>query len=234
MTLSCAVCGLAVTRYRTQLPKAGTDAYCSRACAWAGRRGRHPRKPARACVRCGASFRPLFALQRYCSYACRGRAQQQRDPAVYFWPRVEKTETCWLWRGPLARNGYGRVAFEGAREYAHRVSYILAHGAIADGAHVLHGCDGAYPIGSTAYRACVHPAHLRLGDQRANTRDAVERGRHAHGERQGHARLTDRQVAAIRGVYQAGGITQKQLALVYGVSAGTIQHVVSGASWRRV
>ena len=40
-----------------------------------------------------------------------------------FWALVEKTETCWLWRGRTQKNGYGR--FKNGREQvtAHRYAY---------------------------------------------------------------------------------------------------------------
>lgn len=232
VTLTCAGCGAAVTRYRSRVPLAVGEVCCSRTCVRAVKRQR--READRACVWCGTSFRPAFPAQRFCGYACRGRAQQERDPAIYFWPRVETTDGCWLWRGPLAKNGYGRVAFEGRREYTHRVSYRLAHGEIPPGLHVLHTCDVGYAPGDTAYRACVNPAHLHLGDQVTNNAERDARGRVAHGERHYAAILTARKAAAIRALYAQGGITQQKIAAVYGVSQQAIQRVVNGRDWRRV
>jgi hypothetical protein len=77
---------------------------------------------------------------------------------------------CWLWIGNLNNNGYGKIE----EKYAHRVSYEIEHGPIPDGKFVLHSCD---------VTCCVNPNHLRLGSQKDNMQDAVERGRTARGSK---------------------------------------------------
>lgn len=72
--------------------------------------------------------------------------------AEHFWARVEKTPTCWLWRGHTIR-GYGRLMWDGARMAAHRVSYELHIGAIPDGLVIDHLCRN---------HGCVNPAHLEV------------------------------------------------------------------------
>ena len=73
-----------------------------------------------------------------------------------FWPKVDRTspDECWNWTGKLNEDGYGTIrrgpASEGA-EYAHRISYALAFGAIPDGFDVDHACRN---------HACVNPTHL--------------------------------------------------------------------------
>ena len=87
-----------------------------------------------------------------------------------FWPRVQKTESCWLWTGAIQSAGYGRFVDDGKRHVlAHRFSYELHCGPIEDGMFVLHSCD---------VRRCVNPAHLRQGDASDNMADIMKRGRH--------------------------------------------------------
>jgi len=85
-----------------------------------------------------------------------------------FWEKVDKSGDCWTWKGGTFRFGYGSFRVGDRRIPAHRVSWELAFGKIADGMCVLHTCDNP---------GCVNPAHLRLGTQQDNVRDAREKGR---------------------------------------------------------
>ncbi len=69
-----------------------------------------------------------------------------------FWSKVERTESCWLWKGRLAKNGYARYHFgDGRTVMAHRVAYDLVRGPIPEGMTLDHLCR---------VRHCVNPAHL--------------------------------------------------------------------------
>jgi len=86
-----------------------------------------------------------------------------------FWRKVEKTETCWLWIGPVFsrpdRAAYGSF-FDGQRNrLAHRVSWELLHGPVPTGMVVRHSCSR---------RLCVNPEHLSVGTHEDNTADRVE------------------------------------------------------------
>jgi len=64
--------------------------------------------------------------------------------------------------------GYGAFGFDGKVQKAHRVAYMLTHGPIPDGGHILHSCDNP---------SCVNPDHLRVGTHTENMRDKLARGR---------------------------------------------------------
>jgi hypothetical protein len=89
------------------------------------------------------------------------------SPPLYagFWDRVEKTDNCWLWRGPRKPGGYGSVRGTNAQ----RIAWQLAVGPIPDGLWVLHRCDNP---------PCVNPAHLFLGTVVDNNRDMKAKGRY--------------------------------------------------------
>lgn len=85
-----------------------------------------------------------------------------------FWLRVRKGEGCWEWSGWRAGSGYGQIKVNKRIESAHRLSWILHHGAIPKGLIVCHHCDNP---------PCVRPDHLFLGTYSDNVRDAMHKGR---------------------------------------------------------
>lgn len=87
-----------------------------------------------------------------------GRKLINPDPVIRFWQRVDKTGTCWNWTGPRSR-GYGDFNHQTVRYRAHRYSYELLHGPIADDKDVDHICHNT---------ACVNPDHLRLVTAKQN------------------------------------------------------------------
>ena len=89
---------------------------------------------------------------------------------VWFWNQTEcKLSGCREWmRCRTSGFCYGKLSYGGVVTHAHRVAWILSRGPIPDGLWVLHRCDNP---------PCVEPAHLFLGTQTTNMRDAVNKGR---------------------------------------------------------
>lgn len=94
-----------------------------------------------------------------------------------FWSKVsvKGPKDCWIWNGGANPEGYGRFKVGGKLVLPHRFAYELKHGPLMPngsyhGTVVRHRCDNP---------RCVNPAHLSIGDQRANVLDMVERGRAA-------------------------------------------------------
>ena len=123
---------------------------------------------------------------------------------------------CWLWQGHRDRHGYG---VRGGR-LAHRVAWELARGPIPAGLSVCHHCDEP---------ACVNPEHLFVATHAENMADRGRKGRAARGERNGRAKLTAEQAAAIRA---RAGESHRSLAREFGVDRTTVRDIVRGVIWR--
>lgn len=72
---------------------------------------------------------------------------------------MEKTDTCWIWKGRIQSGGYGIVRFEGRDQYAHRVVFEIESGKIPEGLQIDHLCRN---------RRCVNPSHLEPVTQKEN------------------------------------------------------------------
>lgn len=74
--------------------------------------------------------------------------------------RTEVTATgCWLWKGALDRNGYGKVNLYKVTYQVHRLAYRMLVGPDLDGLTLDHLCRT---------RACWRPDHLEPVPQRIN------------------------------------------------------------------
>ena len=159
------------------------------------------------------------------------RGPAPRCVAERFWERVAISDTCWIWQGSLDYHGYGHMtigsAVDGSRRCvkAHRLSWELHNGSIAENLEVCHSCDTP---------ACVRPNHLFLGTHLENFQDATRKGRVAHGERSGSAKLTAAEVLTIRAEWASGGVEQSDLAARFSVDQGLISKIVNRRIWTRI
>jgi hypothetical protein len=93
-------------------------------------------------------------------------AQDERER---FWSRVDKTDGCWVWTGPLHRGGYAKFqARDGRKVFVHRFSYETLVGPIPEGLFIDHLCEN---------RLCVKPDHLEPVTHRENNLRSIRRGR---------------------------------------------------------
>jgi hypothetical protein len=174
-----------------------------------------------------------------------------------FWSRVDKTGECWI-HSATPSSVYPIVHFNGHGHYASRISWVIAHGQIADGLEVCHNCPGG------DNPRCCNPAHLFLGTRKENQADMAAKGRAATGDRHSsrthpervargersatrlhpesicrgeqspNSKITADDVREIRARYAAGGVFYHELGTEFGVSASQIFHIVRRKAWRHV
>lgn len=130
---------------------------------------------------------------------------------------------CIEWQKGRSLDGYGRVKYRNERYSAHRLSWILTKGEIPKGKSVLHRCDNP---------PCINPDHLFIGDNFDNMADRKAKGRapSQKGSANGHARLTNDIVVAIR---NAEG-TQKSIGIRFGVSQATVSYLKTKKRWPHI
>jgi hypothetical protein len=109
----------------------------------------------------GACYYDGCARQAECRGLCKPHhvmLRRRNDPLVLcplptdtelLWQRFARDPSgCWLWKGSLSKEGYGRVRRHG---WAHREMYELLVGPIPDGLTLDHLCRTT---------RCVNPSHL--------------------------------------------------------------------------
>lgn len=132
---------------------------------------------------------------------------------------------CWVWRGHSDAKGYGRVSRKGKQRQAHRVIYEHFKGPIPDDLILRHTCDNP---------PCVNPSHLLTGTIQDNNQDAVDRMRHAFGERVWSSKLTEEQVIEARTLFATGKFTKKYLASKFGLTYGPMSQLLAGETWKHL
>jgi hypothetical protein len=149
---------------------------------------------------------------------------------VRLWRHVEKTETCWLWRGCISNKGYGRIRvfIDGKPKMieSHRIAWQVTHGPIPPGLHVLHKCDNP---------PCCNPDHLFLGTHGDNMRDMESKGRSnkTRGSKHHNAKLSEDDVREIRRLYSAG-FNRRRIAEKFRVTLAAVKLIAARKSWKHV
>lgn len=141
-----------------------------------------------------------------------------------FWSKVEKTDTCWLWRGNRLRAGYGRFWLGERTLMAHRVSWRIASGRDPGPLFVLHKCDNP---------PCVNPSHLFLGTQLDNMADKVLKCRQVRGEMRANAIWRESDVIRLRELV-AGGSSIAAAARLMGMKYALAKGIIQRRLWSHV
>lgn len=179
------------------------------------------------CAHCGQSFEKnprlsaaQWALTLFCCRRCSARKAAPQSPLERFFSfiKVDPITKCWIWTGALSGE-YG--SFDNDR--AHRFIFNECIADVPDGIMVPHRCDNP---------PCCNPYHLFLGNGVDNAQDMLLKGRgnKPFGENNGSARLTEREVIAIR----ADGRNRHEVARTFQVSVTTISAIQSKKTWKHL
>jgi len=145
-----------------------------------------------------------------------------------YWAKIDKRglEDCWLWTAHTAK-GYGQISVAQGRRVilAHRVAYFLGHGVDPAPFLVCHTCD---------VRNCCNPAHLWLGTNTDNMRDAVLKGRRDSIFVSRPSKLKESDVIEIRKLHASGLWLYRELATKFGVAYGHIYEIVKRERWKHL
>lgn len=130
---------------------------------------------------------------------------------------------CHPWTGFVDRQGYGRFRVD----LAHRLVLSMKLGRELAPEEVTRHGD------TCTTRACCNPGHLSVGTQADNIADRDRLGRTQKGERHYRAKLTEEEVASIKGLLRSGR-THREIAGLFGVGRRCVTHIATGANWKHV
>lgn len=140
-----------------------------------------------------------------------------------FLSKVEKTDTCWLWKASKDHFGYGWFSINSKMFRAHRIAYELFVSPISSEV-IMHTCDNPQ---------CVNPEHLRPGTNKDNSDDKVTKGRQSrlHGETNPKAELKAWEVRRIRRLYSYG-VSQSTLRRVFKLKQAQCSRIITFRTWK--
>lgn len=171
------------------------------------------------CRSCKKPFITGSSIKHHCSPECR-----IKDASLVY----KDADECWEWTGSVnPQTGYGQISsWENGKRVlltVHRVSFRAFVGEITLSRCVCHTCDN---------RICFNPAHLFLGTTKENGQDMSKKGRSGapRGESHPKAKLTEKQVLALRADPRPTSIVAKEL----GVHYATALHAKKGFKWKHL
>lgn len=178
---------------------------------------------------CGAPERTKgYCVRHYDKMKVYGDPLSGRDadePLRFFLDVVLKYEgnECLIWPYSGNGNGYGKITYDGKRQYVHRAVCEEIHGPAPTPEHeAAHSCgngDGG----------CVNSDHLSWKTRVQNQADKLVHGTHQNGERNTQAKLTVDDVREIRALQ--GSMPKSKIAKRFGIHPGQVSKIHRRERW---
>jgi len=131
---------------------------------------------------------------------------------------MEDPAACWLWQGSrICGDSYGHLTIKGQQYLTHILMWEQFHGPVPDGLLVLHNCP------DFDKRHCINPAHLWLGTQSDNMKDAYKKG-----QKIAHRLLSDADIVTIHALAKMPDMTQTAIARMFHVSQSHVSNIIHG------
>lgn len=132
-------------------------------------------------------------------------------------------EDCLIWPFSRNANGYGQINIGGRPTTVSRLVCERTNGSPPTDKHqAAHTCGNGH-------LGCVSPSHMVWKTHAENQADKIEHNSQPKGSMHHWAKLTEREVLAIRRML--GSTTQRDIARAFGVSEMTISDIKRGRRW---
>lgn len=138
-----------------------------------------------------------------------------------------RTDECIIW--PFSRNAHGYAT--GTKRHG---TCIISRQVCFDtnGQPRSPKMDAAHSCGN-GHLGCVNSRHLSWKTKQENSDDSKRHGTLVRGSKQPNSKLVEGQVSEILRLIDSG-VTQKKIAVMFGVSGSTISSINLGKKWRHV
>jgi len=130
---------------------------------------------------------------------------------------------CLSWPFSRDEKGYGKIRYRGVPKKVSRVVCEQVRGPAPSRNH-----DAAHSCGK-GHEGCVAPRHLSWKTKKQNAADCLLHGTDSRGEHNARAKLTQHDIASIRGM--RGSMSQRCIGEMFGVGQTTISAIHRGVNW---
>ena len=133
---------------------------------------------------------------------------------------------CWIFTGPLGKDGYGKVSLKNITFTAHRLMAHVAIQPIVNRTQVVaHKCDTP---------ACINPEHLFVTTALGNSQDRDFKKRGFCGEKHHLAKLKEFDVLTIRALSKEG-LRICEIAKQYpNMKYGSLRSIIKRLCWKHI